>query len=91
MLLSAVQEDKSMQNGLFIFKRIFEDRCNEVIQIEQERLREEKINDSLLPVKSGRPKKYLSRLPKTFRQPLSESTAAYSNARKKTDIICSED
>jgi len=83
MLLSAVQEDKSMQQGLNTFKTVFEHRCKEAIAAESEFLRESQFKDSQLGKQLGRPKKYLSRLPKSYLQPLSDSTAAYATARKK--------
>jgi len=86
MLLSAIQEDKSLQQGLNTFKSAFEDRCKEALQAEAEQLHQEKINDSQLPRKSGRPKKYQSRLRKSYQKALSHSTAGYATARKKLDI-----
>jgi hypothetical protein len=49
------------------------------------------MKDSQLPVKAGRPKTYKSRLPKIYRNPLSENTAGYSIARKSLDISIFED
>jgi len=86
MLLSSIQEDKSLQHGLNIFKSVFESRCKEVLEAEAEQLHQEKIKDNQLPRHSGRPKKYKSRLRKSYQKPLSHSTAGYANARKKLDI-----
>ena len=86
MTLSAIQEDKSLQQGLNIFKRVFEDRCKEVLEAEAEQLHQEQINDSQLPRQAGRPKKYKSRLLKSYQKPLSHNTAGYATARKKLDI-----
>jgi hypothetical protein len=85
MLLSATQEDKSLQNGLNIFKTVFEHNSKEVLHVETKQLEHEKLNDSLVKRKAGRPKKYQSRLRKSFRKPLSQSTSAYSTARKRLD------
>ena len=63
MLLTATQEDKSLQNGLNIFKSVFEDNSRKVLQAESEQLYREKISDSLSKKTSGRPKK---RLPKSY-------------------------
>jgi hypothetical protein len=82
MLLSSIQEDKSLQQGLNIFKTIFETRCNETMQAEKEKIMQEKENDSKLSKKTGRPKKYKSHLPKRHQIPLSDNTAAYATARK---------
>ena len=85
MLLSAIEEDKSMQQGLNIFKAVFDRRCMEAQQAEAEMLNEERVNDEQSPKKAGRPKQYKSRLPKSYQQPLSDNTAAYAVARKKLD------
>ena len=86
MLLSATQEDKSIQNGLNIFHAVFEHNRRKVLQSEAEQLYQEKIKDASLKRKPGRPKKYLSRLPKSYQKPISQNTAGYSTARKKLDI-----
>jgi hypothetical protein len=85
MLLSSVQEDKSLQHGLNLFKEVFESKCKEVLRIETEQLRGEKSKENYSPKKSGRPKKYKTRLPKSYRKHISDSTAAYTMARKKLD------
>jgi hypothetical protein len=86
MLLSATQEDKSLQNGLNMFKTVFEHNSKKVLQIEAEQLHQEKTQDNSLKKNPGRPKKYQSRLPKSYRKPLCQNTAGYSTARKKLDI-----
>jgi hypothetical protein len=85
MLLTSIQEDKSLQNGLNIFKTVFETRCREVIQKESVALEEEKSADSQEARKQGRPKKYKTRLPMSYHSSLSNSTAGYATARKKID------
>ena len=85
MVLSAIQEDKSLQQGLNLFKLVYESKCKEILRIEKEQLEEEKSRDTQNPVKSGRPKQYKSKLPKSYQQSLSNSTAGYATARKKLD------
>jgi len=85
MLVSATQEDKSLQNGLNIFKYKFEHHCKEVSNAEAAELLQEKIKDAQSPKKSGRPKKFLSRLLKSHQKPLCNNTAGYSTARKRLD------
>jgi hypothetical protein len=89
MLLSATKEDKSIQEGLNTFKLVFENDCQKVFQAESLQLEQEKITDSLCKKGPGRPKKYLSALPKSHQKPLSDSTAGYSTARTKlnTSIV----
>jgi hypothetical protein len=86
MLLTAIQEDKSIQNGLNLFKAVFESNCKILIQQEEDRLNAEKINAVHLPVKAGRPRKYKSCLPKSYQNFLSDCTGGYSIARKNLDI-----
>jgi hypothetical protein len=85
MLLSATQEDKSIQNGLNIFKSVFEHHNQTLIRRETEQLQQEELIDSTVKRKPGRPKCYRSRLPKSCRKPLSDNTAGYSTARKRLD------
>jgi hypothetical protein len=85
MLLSAIQEDKSLQHGLNLFKLVFESRSREILQAEEVLLEQEKTADARNAIKAGRPKKYKSKLPKCYRQPISHSTAGYSMARKRLD------
>jgi len=85
MLLSAIQEDKSLQNGLNIFKTVFETRSRELFQAEEMLLKEEKQADAQNAIKAGRPKKYQSKLLKSYQQPISDNTAGYSTSRKRLD------
>jgi hypothetical protein len=85
MLLSATKEDKSLQEGLNTFKTVFEHNSQKVLQAEAEQLDQEKHADSLVKKGAGRPKKYQSRLPKSYKNPLSDSTAGYSTARTNLD------
>ena len=86
MLLSATREDKSLQNGLNIFKTVFEHNCKDIVDAEAEQLEQEKMKDHSFKRKPGRPKKYQSRLRKSYQKSLSDNTAGYSMARKRLDI-----
>jgi hypothetical protein len=85
MLLSATKEDKSLQEGLNTFKSVFEHNVQKVRMAEAEKLSQEKISDGFAPKKAGRPKKYLSRIPKSHLKPLSDNTAGYSTARTRLE------
>jgi hypothetical protein len=85
MLLSATREDKSLQEALNTFKVVFEYNSQKVFQEEALRLEQEKIEDSLVKKKPGRPKKYQSRIRKSHLKPLSDSTAGFSEARTRLD------
>jgi hypothetical protein len=85
MLLSATKEDKSLQEAVNTFKLVFEHNAQKVSDAEAIQLEQEKINDSQVKKKAGRPKKYESRMPKSHQKPLSESTAGFSMARTRLD------
>ena len=85
MLLNSIQEDKSLQNGLNLFKSVFESKSKVIRQMEEAQFESEKLIDSQSVRKPGRPKKYKSRLPKSCFQSLSGSTAGYATARKNPD------
>jgi len=91
MLVSAIQEDKSLKQSVNIFKSIFELRGKELKEKESRSLKdsiaqnqrsaeEEKI------VNRGRPKLFKSKLPKSKTRELSGNTAAYSKARERLDV-----
>ena len=85
MLLSAIQEDKSHQRAVNIFKERFERRCKEARDAEAAELETEKLKANQGEKKRGRPRQYQSRLPKSYQQSISNSTAAYTTARKNLD------
>jgi hypothetical protein len=89
MLLTAIQEDKSIQNGLNLFKSVFESDCLIAGRQEEIQLAAEKLRDSQMPLKAGRPRLYRSRLPGRCQHPISARTGGYSLARKNLnpDII----
>jgi hypothetical protein len=91
MLLTAIQEDKSLQNGLNLFKTVFESDCNILIREEEARLNAEKLDSCHLSVKAGRPRQFKSRLPKRYQNSLSDCTGGYSTARKNLDVRLVED
>jgi hypothetical protein len=85
MLLSATKADKSLQEALNTFKLVFEHSSQKVFEAEAKTLELEKINDSQVKRKAGRPKKYQSRMLKSHQKPLSDSTAGFSTARTRLD------
>jgi hypothetical protein len=91
MLLTAIQEDKSLQNGLSLFKTVFESNCHILLREEESRLNAEKLDACHLPVKAGRPRQYKSCLPKRYQNSLSDCTGGYSTARKNLDVRIVED
>jgi hypothetical protein len=85
MLVTAVNEDKSLKQSVNIFKQIFETRGEQMFHKEKEALETKRINDSAIDNKMGRPNLYHSRLPKSKTQPVSDNTAAYTKARQRLD------
>jgi hypothetical protein len=83
MLLTAVQEDKSLQSSVNLFKYYYE-RQSDLIQLEEaEFLEKERQLDSSQAKKAGRPKQYKSKLRKSITGEVKSQTVAYSNARQR--------
>src|SRR5580658_441443 len=85
MLVTAVNEDKSLKQSVNIFKQIFEGRCGDILKKEKEELERQRLADIGIDRKTGRPRLYQSRLPKSKTQPVSDNTAAYAKARQRLD------
>ena len=85
MLVSAVNEDKSLKQSVNIFKQIFESRGENIMKKEREELEKKRLIDLAIDKKMGRPSLYQSRLPKSKIQPVSDNTAAYTKARQRLD------
>jgi hypothetical protein len=85
MLVTAVNEDKSLKQSVNIFKQIFESRGEQMKQKEKEVLEAKRIKDIAIDNKMGRPSLYQSQLPKSKTQPVSDNTAAYTKARQRLD------
>jgi len=86
MIFTGVQEDKSLQNTVNIFNEKYESECEILRQKELKSLLQSKEEDSKRGKKSGRPRKYKSKIPKSKSRELSDSTVAYTNARKRLPI-----
>lgn len=85
MLVTAVNEDKSLKNSVSTFKQIFESRGEDILKKEMEELEKERLTDVATDKKMGRPKLYQSQLPKSKTQPISDNTAAYTKARQRLE------
>ncbi|HEY4325278.1 MAG TPA: IS4 family transposase [Mucilaginibacter sp.] len=83
MLVTAVNEDKSLKQSVNIFKEIFESRGEHIVQREREELENKRQMDNTIDKRMGRPKLYQSQLPKSKTQPVSDNTAAYTKARQR--------
>jgi hypothetical protein len=85
MLVTAVNQDKSLKQSVNIFKEIFESRGEHIALLEKEELESRRLTDITIEKKMGRPKLYQSQLPKSKTQPVSDNTAAYTKARQRLD------
>jgi hypothetical protein len=85
MLMTAVNEDKSLKQSVNIFKDIFESRGEYIRQKENKELENRRLLDIAIDKKKGRPRLYQSQLPKSKTQPISDNTAAYTKARQRLD------
>lgn len=83
MLVTAVNEDKSLKQSVNIFKGIFESRGAHIVERERKELESKRLIDSTINKKMGRPKLYQSQLSKGKTQPVSDNTAAYTKARQR--------
>ena len=86
MIFTGVQEDKSLQNSVNIFNEKYESECRILRQKEFELLLQSKEEALKQGKKNGRPRAYKSKIPKSKSRELSDSTVAYTNARKRLPI-----
>ena len=85
MLATAVQEDKTLQQSVNIFSRVFENRSAQMKALEAEQLAHQQLEDMDQNKKMGRPRLYHSKLPKSKTQLVSTNTAAFTKARQRLD------
>ncbi len=90
MLVTAIQEDKSLKQSVNIFKEVFEMKGkkikeDEAIQLQSEQDEENRSMAAGAPKKRGRQRLYASRLPKSKEKEVSNNTAAYAKARARID------
>jgi len=83
MIFTGVQEDKSLQNTVNIFNEKYALECKILKQKEDELLLQYREKDLKEGKKSGRPRTYQSKIPKSKSRELSDSTVAYTNARQR--------
>jgi len=87
MVYSATQADKSLQNAVTVFGRVFESHSGRVIKEAESSLELEKKEDlENNQVRRGPKKKYKLKIPKSITAEVSSNTAAYSKARTRIDI-----
>jgi hypothetical protein len=84
----AFQEDRSLDNSVKTFRRIFNANTLEIARLaEAEALAEKAAEESAgKPRGRGRPKLYKPQIPKSKTLPISSNTASFSNARKRLNL-----
>jgi hypothetical protein len=91
MVLTAVQQDKTLANSVNMYYIIHQQHRQQVIkELEEEAAKQQEI-DSQLEKRAGRPKKYTVKLPRSLDQDISLNTAAYSKARDRVPTKLTQD
>lgn len=84
MVLTSVQEDKTLANSVDLFYGIHQRHRTEAAVALQTQIRQQKkLDEDIVEKKAGRPKKYDIRMPKSLEKDISLNTAAYSKARER--------
>lgn len=92
MVLTAVQEDKSLKNSVSLYHMIHQQNRECLLKETEELIKREKETYSKSGgPKVGRPKKFIAKLPESQLSDLSLNTAAYSKARKRLPLQLAED
>jgi hypothetical protein len=87
MVYAATQSDKTLQNAVGIFGKVYQQHAERVIREAQSSLELEKNEDlENNQIRRGPKKKYKLKIPKSLTLGISSNTAAYSKARKRIDI-----
>ncbi|MGM0581266.1 MAG: IS4 family transposase [Bacteroidota bacterium] len=91
MVLTATQQDKSLKNSVDLYYMIHQQHKQQALNGLVEDAQKQKELDATLERKSGRPKKYTVRLPKSLEKDISLNTAAYSKARSRVPVEVTQD
>ena len=92
MVLSAVQQDKSLQNAVDLYYFIHQQNKLDTKKELESIMALQSLSDQQSVKKSaGRPKNYIARLPKSLDKNISHNTAAYSKARSRLPISLTEE
>ncbi len=92
MVLTAVQEDKSLKNSVDLYYIIHQHAREHIIKELEEQVEQEKEHyERSGKAKVGRPKKFAVKLPKSQANEVSLNTAAYSKARKRLPLQLPQD
>lgn len=83
MLTTAVQEDKSLQQSVNVFKKVFESRSEQIQATELAQLEQARLQEQSSTSRTGRPRLYQSKLAKSKTKVVSANTAAFTKARQR--------
>lgn len=87
MVLTSVQEDKTLQNSVNLFYFMHQRMHQETLREENQRIeKEKKLHERRVQKVAGRPRKFEVQLPKSLSRDISFNTAAYSKARKRLPL-----
>ena len=91
MLLTSVQEDKTLKNSVDLFYFLHQKRKEQVRQQQEQviQVQRDKENQHLAK-QVGRPRKYKVQIPRSLEKDISLNTAAYSKARDRVPIELAE-
>lgn len=87
MTLTAVQEDRSLQNSVNLFSKIHKNNIEKMQLLSVQKAAQEHIDDqkSKKKKKAGRPKSYKPKLSKSKQKKISTNTSAYTQARQRLE------
>lgn len=86
MLISATQEDKSLQNAVNLYSEIHSSTIPEIQLALADSIAKERENDKESGRKRGKPKTYKPRIAQSKLHEISTNTGSYTTARQRLDI-----
>jgi len=86
MIITAVQEDKSLQNSVNIYSELHTSNITKIQKKTEEVMDDEREKDKKLSRKIGRPRQYKPRIAKSKLKSISTNTGSYTTARQRLEI-----
>jgi hypothetical protein len=90
MIASAIQEDKTLQNAVLIFKDVLTSRTKEILKEEEEALKKYS-EEMAIKKRAGRPRTKVTKIAKSKLKDISLSTSSYTTARQRVPVELMED
>jgi hypothetical protein len=85
MIITAIHEDKSLQNSVNIFQEIFRRNQKELLRHATEQMRQLQVACSQSPRKRGRPRLFKVKVATSKTKEISNNTGVYSKARDRIE------